>query len=148
MPVAISKLEHFFREVGGVNVDKSDLDRYETFVNRKLHDLLIRAEATAKANGRDIVRRVDVPVTKGLQEAMQRFESIAAETPIRQALEQFVARPPLDLAYDDELDARLPELAGGLSVVLARSFRIMDPKAKHPPAEHWDRTFQLFDLVL
>jgi hypothetical protein len=148
MVVAIDKLERFFRQAGGIDVDKSDLRRYETFVNRKLHDLLIRGEATAKANGRDIVQRIDLPVTKGVQECLHQFEALADEIPVRAALAEFVARPPLDLAYDVELEAWLPDLAGGLSVALARSFRIIDPELKNPMTQHWERTFQLFDLLL
>nr|MEA2798314.1 hypothetical protein [Phenylobacterium sp.] len=148
MVVAISKLERFFREAGRIDVDKSDVSRYEAFVNRKLKDLLIRGEATAKANGRDVVQRIDLPVTKGLQESLYRFESLANELPIRPALEQIIALPPLDLAYDDELEAWLPDLAGGLSVAIARVFRIIDPEVKNPSTEHWERTFQLFDLLL
>jgi hypothetical protein len=146
--VAVDKLERFFRLAGDVDVDKSDLRRYEVFVNRKLHDLLIRAQATAKANGRDVVWRADLPVTKGLQECLHRFENLLAEAPVRPALEQIVALPPLDLAYGDDLDAWLPDLAGGLSVALARTFRIIDPDLKNPSTRDWERTFQLFDLLL
>jgi hypothetical protein len=148
MVVAISKLERFFRETGGIDVDKSDVSRYEAFVNRKLKDLLSRGEATAKANGRDVVQRIDLPVTKGLQESLHRFESLANELPIRPALEEIIAFPPLDLAYDHELEAWLPDLAGGLSVAIARVFRIIDPEVKNPSTEQWERAYQLFDLLL
>ncbi|MDB5450802.1 MAG: hypothetical protein JWQ52_1930 [Phenylobacterium sp.] len=148
MVVAVDKLERFFRLAGGVDVDQSDLKRYEGFVNGKLHDLLIRAQATAKANGRDVVQRIDVPLTKGLQECLHRFDDLLVEAPIRPALEAMVAQPPLDLAYSDELEAWLPDLAGALSVALARTFRIIDPEVKNPATEHWDCTFELFDLLL
>jgi hypothetical protein len=148
MVVAIDKFERFFRLAGGIDVDKSDLRRYEEFVNRKLSDLLIRAEATAKANGRDIMQRIDVPLTKGLQEQLHQFRTLVAEVPVLPALRDMVARPQLDLGYDVELDEWLPELAGGLSVALARSFRIIDPEVKNPASEHWERTFQLYDLLL
>lgn len=148
MPIAISKLERFFREVGGVDVDKSDLRRYETFVNRKIHDLLVRGEAVALANGRELVERIDVPVTKGLQESIDRFEEVAAASPVRSAIEQIVGLPQLDLACDEELAAQLPDLAGGVSVALARAFRILDPEVKNPSTEHWERAFRLFDLLI
>jgi hypothetical protein len=148
MVVAVDKLERFFRLAGSVDVDKSDLRRYEEFLNRKLHDLLIRAEATAKANGRDVMRRTDVPVTKGLQECLHRFDDLLAEVPVRPALELIVAQPPMDLAYGDDLEAWLPDLAGGLSVALARTFRIVDPEVKNPQTRHWEQIFQLFDLLL
>lgn len=54
----------------------------------------------------------------------------------------------LDLEYRDDLTAMLPGLAGGISVALARSFKIIDPNLKNPLTEHWKRTFRVFDLLL
>jgi hypothetical protein len=51
----IAKFEHFFRVASGLDIDKADLKRYADFVNRKVDDLLLRGQAAAKANGRDIV---------------------------------------------------------------------------------------------
>ena len=59
-----------------------------------------------------------------------------------------MARPPLDLAYGVETEARLPEVAGGLSLALARTFKIIDPDLKNPQSEHWERSFRIFDLLL
>ena len=42
-----------------LDVDKEDLKRYADFINRKIHDLLIRGEAVAEANGRDLIRPVE-----------------------------------------------------------------------------------------
>lgn len=53
---------------------------------------------------------------------------------VRRSLEQRVALPALDLAYDEE-PRRLPGIAGGLSLVPARTFKILgllDPKIKNP----------------
>jgi hypothetical protein len=33
---------------------------------------------------------------------------------------------------------------GGLSVGLARSFKVIDPSLVNPRTEHWDRAFELF----
>jgi hypothetical protein len=33
-------------------------------------------------------------------------------------------------------------------VALARSFKIVDPKLKNPSSEHWQRSFEMFDLLL
>jgi hypothetical protein len=52
------------------------------------------------------------------------------------------------MEYSDETRAKLPEIAGGLSVALARSFKIMEPQLKNPMSQHWDKAFQLFDLIL
>jgi hypothetical protein len=53
--MSIAKFERFFRVTAGLDVDKSDLKRYSDFVNQKIYDLLLRGQATAKANGRDII---------------------------------------------------------------------------------------------
>ena len=57
MPIStsISKFERFFRLTAGLDIDKEDLKRFEDFINRKIRDLVIRAEALAKANTRDII---------------------------------------------------------------------------------------------
>ena len=47
-----------------------------------------------------------------------------------------------------ETEARLPAVAGGLSVALAQSFRILDSRLKNPQSAHWERVFRLFELLL
>ena len=42
-------------------------------------------------------------------------------------LAELAVRPQLDLAVSDEIDETLPEVAGGLSLALGRTFRIIDP---------------------
>jgi hypothetical protein len=37
---------------------------------------------------------------------------------------------------------------GGISVALARSFRILDGDMKNPSTQHWDRAFEVFRLLL
>jgi hypothetical protein len=39
----------------------------------------------------------------------------------------------------DHLTAR--PIVGGLSVALARAFKIIDPDLKNPQARHWQRSF-------
>jgi hypothetical protein len=54
----------------------------------------------------------------------------------------------LDLAYSDDTESRLPEVVGGLSVALARAFKIIDGDLKNPQSEHWQRCFRIFDLLM
>jgi hypothetical protein len=42
---------------------------------------------------------------------------------LRPILDHLASRRPLDLAHSEETEARLPEIAGGLSVALARTSR-------------------------
>jgi hypothetical protein len=118
--MSVAKFERFFRIAAGLNVDKQDLKRYSDFINQKVYDLLLRAEATAKANGRLIIEPFDLPITKGLQESIHEFKKIDEQIELQPILDQLTARPPLDLAYDEDTESQLPEVVGGLSLALAR----------------------------
>jgi hypothetical protein len=146
--MGISRFERFFRAAASLDVDKDDLRRYNDFVNRKVYDLLLIGQATAKANSRDVVEPWDLPITKGLQESVHGFKRMDEEVELRPILEQLANLPPLDLAYSEETEARLLGIVGGLSLGLARTFKIIDPKVKNPQTEHWERVFQVFDLLL
>ncbi|WP_345470582.1 DUF1931 family protein [Actinoallomurus oryzae] len=56
--------------------------------------------------------------------------------------------PPFELTVADETEAGLPQIAGGLTVALARAFKLIDPKLKNPHTEHWERVARVFDLLL
>jgi hypothetical protein len=146
--MAIAKFERFFRLAAGLDVDKSDLKRYSTFVNNKIYDLLLRAQAAAKANGRDIIEPHDLPIAKGLQERIHEFRTIDEQIELQPILDHLAARPPLDLAYSEETEARLPAIAGGISVALAQTFKVIDPDLRNPQTQHWETVLRIFDLLL
>jgi hypothetical protein len=148
MVMGVARFERFFRIAAGLDVDKADLKRYGEFVDQKLYDPLLRGEAAAKANGRDIVEPFDLPITKGLQESIHEFRKIDEEIALKPILDALARHPPLDLACSVETEGRLPEIAGGLSLALARTFKIIDPAVKNPQSEHWDRSLQIFHLLL
>jgi hypothetical protein len=146
--MSISKFEHFFRRAASLDVDKADLRRYSDFVNHKIHDLLLRAQAVAKMHGRDIMLPMDLPITKGLQESIHDYRDIDEGIELTDILEDLTKLPLLDLEYSDDLRAELPRIAGGISVALARVFKIMEPRLKNPQTEHWEKAFRIFDQVL
>ena len=149
MPVVgVAKFERFFRRAAELDVDKADLKRYSDFANHKLYELLLIGQATAAANGRDIVAPHDLPVTKGLQESIHAFRRMDEELELEPILTQLSAYPPLDRTPSDETEARLPLILGGLSLALAQVLKIIDPDLKNPGSEHWERAFRTFDLVL
>ena len=149
MPVmGFTKFERFFRVAGGVDVDRDDVKRYLDFVNDALYDMLIMAQGTAKANIRDIIEPRDLPLTKGVQESMHAFEKIDADIELEPILESLAARPPLDVTLSEETEARLPALFGGISVALARTFKLIDAGLEAVHSEEWERTFQLFRLLI
>ena len=123
--MSVAKFERFFRTAAGLDVDKQDLKRYSDFINRKIYDLLVQAEAVAKANGRVIIEPFDLPITRGLQQSIHEFENIDERIELRPILDHLTAQPPLELAYGENTERRLPSVVGGLSVALASAFKIM-----------------------
>lgn len=145
----IARFERFFRRAAGLDIDKEDLRRYHDFVHRKVYDLLLRGEANAKANGRDVLQPFDLPITRGLQECIHAYRKINDEgLEIESILRELAQLPQLDLAYGEETEAKLPEVAGGLSYALARAFKDLYPDLKNPGQVHWDTLFRLFDLLV
>jgi hypothetical protein len=142
------QIERFFRAAAELDVDKEDVRRYYDFVDQKVADLLLMAQRTAKANGRIRVEPRDLPITKGLQESIHAFEALDLDIGLEPILGRAVPEPPLDLAYSDEVEDRLPAIAGGLSLAVARTFKIIDPQTNHPATQQWERAFQIFNLLL
>jgi hypothetical protein len=146
--MAIPKFERLFREAASLDVDKEDLRRVDDFFNHEIHDLLIRGVAIAKANQRDVIEPQDLPITKGLQESVHAFKAFDADIQLRPILDQLTKFPVVELDYSDDTRAMLPEVAGGLTVALARSFTVMNPDVKNPMTADWDRARKMFDLLM
>jgi hypothetical protein len=87
---SVAKFERFFRVAAALDIDKKDIKRFEGFLNAKMRDLVVRAEAVAKANARDIIMPYDVPITSGLQERMHEFRKIDAEIGLETELGRMV----------------------------------------------------------
>jgi hypothetical protein len=113
-----------------------------------VEDLLLLSQATASANGRDIVQPWDLPITKGLQESIHAFEELDVDIGLERILDETAPQPPLDRPLSVETEARLPSIVGGISVALTHTFKIIDPELKHPATEHWERAFEIFDQLL
>jgi hypothetical protein len=60
----VAKFERFFREAGGLDVDKQDLKRYSDFINQKGNDLLLPAGATRRQTAGADFRSADVASLK------------------------------------------------------------------------------------
>jgi histone H3/H4 len=142
------QIERFFRVAAEIDVDKEDIKRYYEFVDLKVADLLLIAQHTARSNDRITVEPRDIPITKGLQESIHAFEKLDLDIGLERILDETVPEPADDLPYSDETEARLPFIAGGVSLALARTFKIIDPEVKNPPTELWEQAFQVFNQLL
>jgi hypothetical protein len=146
-PSGIPAFERFFRSVASIKIAKNDVRRFREFVDEQIDDIAIAGRNSAKWNGRDVIVPQDLPITKGVQERMREFDKLQEAEEIRELLRQAVRTPPSDVTFAEDTEQLLPELFGGLSIALAQSFRVMDPKVSSPSTEHWDRVFTLFRLV-
>ena len=148
MVMAISQFERLFREAASLDIDKSDIKRLEDFVNHRLYDLLLRGQAAAKANGRDVIQFHDLPVTKGLQEQMHLFRGMDEDIGLAGILDHLAKLPPLGLAYSEEVEQRLPEVVGGITISLAKVFKAVNPKLKNPATAEWDQVEKIYQILL
>jgi len=98
--MGVSTFERYFRAAAGLDVDKSDLKRYDDFVNRKIYDLFLIAQAVARANGRDVVEPQDLPIGKGLQECIHAFRGIDEEIESQRLLDQLTANTYTSVLVD------------------------------------------------
>lgn len=147
-PSGIPVFERFFRTVASINIDKNDVRRFRQFVDEQIDDIAIAGRNSAKANGRDVIAVQDLPITKGIQERMREFDGLEEADDVRELLGQAVRRPPGDITFAEETEQLLPELFGGLSVALARSFGVLDARVTNPSTGEWDRVFAIFRLLL
>jgi hypothetical protein len=109
-----------------LDVDKDDLKRYSDFVNDQIYDMF----------------------PKGLQESIHEFRELDHDIEVEPVLEQLIARPPLEQSVSENMWQLLPELAGGMSLALARTIRTIDPAGRTVHTTQWDRAFRIFDLLL
>ncbi len=146
--MAVSEFERLFRQAASLDVDKDDLKRVSDFLARKIHDLLVVAEKHAKYNGRDVIYRPDLPITRGLEETIRAFEQMDVALKLQPVLDRLAGLPPLDLEVGDDVRELLPKLAGALVVALARVLKTLDPDLKNPQTEHWERAEAIFNLLI
>jgi len=144
----IPEVQRFFRAAGGVDVDKDDVKRYREFVDERVDDIAIAGRDAATWNGRDVIAPQDLPITKGLQERMREFARMDEAAELRTWLQGSLRRPPDEVTFGEDTEDTLVEVFGGISVALARSFRLLDEQVKNPTAAHWDRAFEMFRLLV
>ncbi len=102
----------------------------------------------AGSDGRDVIEVHDLPITKGLQEQIHQFRSMDETIALAGVLEQLAKLPPLSLAYSEELEQKLPELAGAITISLARVFKAVDPKLKNPGTAEWEKIEEIYRILL
>ncbi|MGH3803155.1 MAG: DUF1931 family protein [Pseudonocardiaceae bacterium] len=148
--MTFDQFEDIFRVVASIGVVRDDFDLFDDVVTGKLYDLLVVAQSDAAAQHRDVIEFTDLPITRGLQENIGLFRELGPYLRVDPILERLTGYPPLDGVLATETRSGLPDITGGLSVALARTFRIVYPELRTLRARttHWSLVSTLVDLYL
>ncbi|NPA43308.1 MAG: DUF1931 family protein [Chlorobi bacterium] len=144
----VKKFEKLFRRAGSMDVDKNDIVRLNDFINRAIYRLLETGMKKAKLNGRDVLWYSDLPITQGLEANIEEFRQYDEELDLSEILETIAGLPPLPLEIGVDIENQLPDIAGGITIALIKSMKIINPKVKNPQTEEWQRVTDVFETLL
>ena len=146
--VGISKFEKFFRTVGGLDVDKSDIKRLYDFTNNAIYRLLETGVENARINYRDVLWLSDLPITQGLRSSIEEFESYNQELDLEGILEHIASLPPLRYEIGADIQEELPKIAGGIITAMIKCMKTINPKKRNPATEDWEKVENIFSTLL
>ncbi len=144
----VKKFEKLFRRAGSMDVDKNDIVRLNNFINNWIYRLLETGMKRAKINGRDVLWYDDLPITQGLEANIEEFKQYDEELELSEILDTIAGLPPLPLAIGEGIEKELPNIAGGLTIALIKSMKVINPKVKNPQTDEWDRVTDIFKTLL
>lgn len=145
--IGFHKLEELFRRGASLDIKKGHAKEVTDIVEQKLYDLLLMGQKAAKYNGRDVIWKYDLPITKGLEETINEFKKLEQELELQDILDRLATHPPL-LELEAELEKALPEIVGGLTLVLARIMKRIDEENRAVSHELIERAKEIMDLTL
>jgi len=117
-------IEFLERASGFVFLDDQAI-RIAATAERKLIGLFEVAEATALANGRTLIFRHDLPLTRGLQARLAEAETLARDVEL-QPLLVFLRDAGFHGPLDPHLRQQVPQLMAMLLVLAARIIAVHD----------------------
>jgi hypothetical protein len=146
--VGFTKLEALFRKAASLDIHKEHAKEITDFVGKKVYDLLLAAEFSTSMNGRDVIWESDLPITKGLQEAIIEFRKLEEELPIEDIIEQLTHYPVLKYELSPEVEAKLPEITGTMLVIMAKVMRHLDDEPRAVNEKLIEKSKAILDLTL
>jgi len=150
MIIKYRQLEQLFRRSVGMDLTENKAKAMLPFIEKKLHDLLIIGERNAGYNDRDVIWLSDVPITKGLRESIRQFQALELEEQIELGpiLEYLASLPPLKFPLEVELENELPNIVGGLLLVMAKTLSVITREARSFDMNDLERAKRILDLTL
>lgn len=145
--VGFTKLQAIFRKGASLDIAKGHAKDITDIVDQKVHDLLVAGERNAKYNGRDVIWISDVPITVGFEKSIDTFKKLEEMIEVEDVVETMTHYPPT-IALEDELEKRLPEIAGGLLLTLANIMKEVKHDDRSVDHEMIDRAKKVLDYTM
>nr|GLK37851.1 hypothetical protein GCM10017611_47160 [Rhodococcus wratislaviensis] len=144
----VATFGHVFAQVAGLEVDGTDLPRFNAIVTGTLHQLLLAGQASAAAHRRYIIEPEDLPITQALRANIRTFTGLGHRLEVERILAQLAAYRPLDRIPASETKAEFPTIVGGLTVTCARTLAVLAPGVTRPEPEHWEALRAVVEIYI
>ena len=145
--VGFTKLQAIFRKGASLDIAKGHAKDITDIVDKKVYDLLVAGERNAKYNDRDVIWYSDLPLTNGLEKTIDEFKKLEEELDAKDVVET-MAHYPATIALEAELEKRLPEIAGGLLLSVAKTMRVIDHSDRSVDHELIKKAKEILDLTV
>jgi len=145
--VGFTKLQAIMRKGAGLDIAKGHAKEITDIVDQKVYDLLVAGERNAKYNSRDVIWVCDVPITNGLEKTIDEFKKLEENLEVKDVVET-MAHYPATLALEIELENRLPEIAGGLLLTMARIMKAVKHDDRTVDHDMINRAKEVLDLTV
>lgn len=150
--VGLPRLQALYRRFVGLDLDKGRAQEVLEVAEKKLADLFEAAAERAEAEGRDVIRWRDLPITKGLARTMERYEREREKLQDPRLdlgpILEYVAKPAHHLELDEEVREKLPTLAATVLLLVGYIIKHVDPGARKPSKQDIERAAKILDLTL
>jgi hypothetical protein len=145
--IGFHRLEELFRKGAGLDIKKGHAKDITDVVEKKLYDLLLMGQVTAKYNARDIIWKYDLPITKGLEQTIDEFKKLEQDIELKDILDT-LATYPATYELEIELERSLVEIVGGLLLVLAKTMKALNEDSRAVSHELIEKASKVMDLTL
>ncbi len=146
--IGFTKLEALFRKAASLDIHKGHAKEIVEIAEKKLHDLLLAAERNTNINNREVIWESDLPITKGLQETIIETRKLEEELNIDDILSYLASITPLKYPLAGDLEAKLPEIAGAILVVIAKIIKEVNENSRAVNHEAIEKCSRILDLTL
>ncbi len=144
--VGFHRLEELFREGASLDIKKGHAKEILDIVEQKLYDLLLVGQKNAKYNGRDVIFKSDLPITKGLEETIDAFKKLEQEIVLQDILDTLATYPPL-YTLEKALEDSLVDIVGGLLLALAKVIKAIESN-RAIDHEHIQKAHEILNITL